>query len=90
MEITAKRNKHSWRQTALLRLVLVMAMMIGNAGVAWGQAVTTPTYYYQESFTSSSTTTGWSRCSSDRYTPTILLEEPEPLNYYLSVNQDET
>ena len=33
MGTTAKRNKYSWRQAALLRQGLVMGMVLGGAGV---------------------------------------------------------
>ena len=63
MERTTIQHKYNRRQTALLRLTLLLLMMVGAKG-AWGQTVvTTPTYYYQDDVGGS-----WISENTDRYT----------------------
>ncbi|GEM_PF-7047058 len=59
-------------------LLLAAGLLLGSAN-AWADL--TP---FSESYSSTSTTTGWSTATSGRYTPAILNEGD---NYFLSVNQ---
>ncbi len=59
-------------------LLIAAGLMLGSAN-AWGEV--TP---FSESYSSTSTTTGWSTGNSGRFDPVILNESD---NYFLSVNQ---
>ncbi len=67
------------RITFFKSLLFAAGLMVG--GNAWANV--TP---YSESYSSTSTTNGWSTATSGRFTPVILNEDE---NYYLSVDQDQ-
>ena len=59
---------------------LLVGLCAMGATSAWADT------YYSESYSSSSTTEGWSTATSGRFTPVILSEDD---NYFLSVTQDQ-
>ena len=59
-------------------MLMLVAVVMGSSG-AWADI--TP---FSESYSSTSTATGWSTATSGRFTPTILSEGD---NYFLSVDQ---
>lgn len=62
-----------------LKTLLVGLLALGATSV-WADT------YYSESYSSSSTTEGWSAATNGRFTPVILSEDD---NYFLSVTQDQ-
>lgn len=65
--------------TFLKTLLVAVALLLGGVNSLWADV--TP---FSESYSSSSTTTGWTTGTSGRFTPAILNDDD---NYYLSVDQ---